>query len=301
MDLTRPVVYRGFNLNTTTTVPGQGIGTGLSGCVLDAFDPSDVDVVQYMEKRSQGDGMDASQPFLGARRIQMAGTLYALTRGLMYDALWELRAAMHAPLAYLDEPAGKGFQPLYFSVPTNRVTDYPASAIDMRVLAMPKAFEANISRDLVGGEDDDSLALPWQATMVCKDPYFMGEQPQLVDLSGGGTISGDFEHRGNAPSPLNMAIQVGTAAGTILLTAGGTTLTITVPAGANARIFRYKGDEKLLTLEDGTELPRMDLLTLGSTYHPLVPVGTGTNPFSVVFTTVVPQAGSQLWFFERFA
>lgn len=305
MDLTRNILYRDFYLNDENihenVTPGDSAGGGISGCSVEAVDFSDVDVVQFKEKRSQADGMDAGQPFLGERRINMTGTLYGLTRALLYDAYLDLRAALSPTLAYLDEPADKGFQPLYFSVPTNDAANFPLLAIDMRVLALPRAFEANFQRDLIGGDDDDQLALPWQAVFVCKDPSIMHDTPQDFDLSGGDD-SGDLDHRGNYPSPLNALITVGVEAGTIVFTLGGTTLTITVPAGADGRIFRYKGDDKLLTVEEGSvEVPRMDLLSLSGTAHPLVPPGVGTNPYDVNFTTVVPQAGSHFWYWERWA
>lgn len=158
----------------------DGLGKGIAGSVVDDFDPDDVDVVQFAEKRAEADGMDTGTPFLGARRIRLAGTIYGKTRGLCYDVLWQLRAAMSPVLASREIPADKGYLPMYFSVPTNDTDNYPSGAIEMRALVMPKAFRAPINRDQHGGVDGDALAMNWSAVMVMRDPNFEGITPQDV-------------------------------------------------------------------------------------------------------------------------
>lgn len=197
MDISRDVIYRGFKLNDGSIQDnfegGGGIGAGIDGCVIDSVDFSDVDVVQFMEKRSQEDGMDVGDVFKGVRRIRMAGTLYATTRALLFDSLWQLRAALDPALAQDEEPGDKGYQPLYFSVPTNRVDEYTSGAIDMRILAMPRAFQHIFQRDLHGGDDGDALAIMWNATLICRDPSIMGEEPQdypFPDVTGVTGITG---------------------------------------------------------------------------------------------------------------
>lgn len=174
MDTTRDIIYRGFTLNDEdiqeSIVGGGAAGSGIAGCVVDSVDFSDVDVVQWMEKRSQGDGSDAGDASLGVRRIRMAGTLYAKTRATLFDDLWTLRAALNPVLAQREEPLDKGYRPLYFSVPTNRINDYPLLAIPLQVKALPRAFQQLTQRDNLGGDDNDALAIPWQATFLCKDP-----------------------------------------------------------------------------------------------------------------------------------
>lgn len=186
MDTTRDIIYRGVYLNLAD-IPitgGGGLGTGIGpGCQMDTFDMSDVDVVQWTEKRSQADGNDAGDVFFGARRIRIAGTLYALTRGTLFDDLWSLRAALNPVLAQREEPGDKGYRPLYFSVPTNRIEDYPAGAIELQVYALPRAFQQLTRDDDIGGDDDQSLAVPWQATLICKDPGIYSADPVEVDFT----------------------------------------------------------------------------------------------------------------------
>lgn len=307
MDLTRDISYRGFLLNDAAALAnvtgGGGEGTGIVGCIVDSADFSDVDVVQFTEKRSQQDGMEAGVPFLGARRIRLAGTLYGLNRAQLYDSLMSLRAATSPVLSYRESPLDYGYQPLLFSIPTLRTEadEYPDGVILLRVLAMPRGLPHNIQKDMQGGDDDDALAIPWQATFICKDPTIQGQTPQDYDLTGSSPVSGNFVNRGNYICPLNMLINTGTAAGSITVSGGDSLFTITVPASTGSRIIRFKGEDKVLTVEeDNVEVPRMDLLTFsGDTTWPLI--ATGSTAYTVTFNTVTHGAGSHMWFYERYA
>ena len=305
-DLTLDIIYRGFVVNdediALNIVQGSGIGDGIAGSVVDSFDDSDVDVVQFAEKRSQQDGMDAGVPLLGMRRIRMSATLYGRTRALLYDSLMDLRAAFSPVLAYREEPLDYGYQPLYFSIPTNRIADYPAGAIPLMVKAMPRALSTPISRDMTGGDDNDSLAISWQATLICKDPSIMGATPQDYDIDRApGASTGNTVNRGHYICPVNMLIVVGTPAGSIACTIGDSVFTITVPASTGNRTIRFKGEDKVLTVEeDSVEVTRMDLLAFsGDTTWPFI--STGTTAYSVTYTSVTAASGSHMWFYERYA
>lgn len=321
MDTTRDILYRGYYLNLSTIADAplpDGIGQGLSGCVVDDFDPDDVDVVQFMEKRAEADGMDVGNPFLGGRRIRMAGTVYGKTRALAYDEQLALRAAMNPVLAQREIPDDHGFLPLYFSIPTNDTANFPSGARELRAMVMPKAFHCPTNRDEHGGVDSDQLSFNWSAVLVMRDPQFEGEQAQdyvfadtvvttggtaaastnLVTRNGHGLVAGDriyfttltggtglakntsyyviaaglttnvfsvsttsggsavdiltdysnvafakfttysgnFNNRGTYVSPLNMLFYVGSQAGTITVTAGGSVFTIAIPASTDAAV-----------------------------------------------------------------
>jgi hypothetical protein len=305
LDLTEDIIYRGFKLNDRAigdNLTGGGeTASGIFGCVVDSVDFSDTDVVQFIEKRSQQDGMDAGDVFLGTRRVRMAGTLYHVTRALLFDALWELRAAMSPVLAQRESPLDRGYCPLYFSTPTNRIEEYDTAAIDLRMLALPRSFQAMIARDAMGGEETDSLAIPWQATFICKDPSIMGATPQDYDIDAGGTVRGDILNRGSYLCPVNMLIVTGSGAGTIACSVGDSVFTIGVPASTGARTFRFKGEDKVLTVEEAdVEVPRMDLITFsGDATWPLV--SHGTSPYTITYSSVTPAAGSHMWMYERYA
>lgn len=185
MDTTRDIIYRGYTLNEESLdiTGGGGVGSGISGCKVHSFDLSDVDVVQWTEKRSQADGNDAGDVFLGQRRVRMRGTLYSLSRGAIFDDLSTLRAAFNPVLAQREEPADKGYRPLYFAVPTLRLTDYPTGVIELQVKAMPRAFNQTSEDDAMGGDDEDALATPWQATLVCAKPDILSADPVTVNFT----------------------------------------------------------------------------------------------------------------------
>jgi hypothetical protein len=181
MDTTRDILYRGYYLNLSTIADDpipDGIGQGISGCVVDDFDPDDLDVVQFMEKRAEADGMDAGNPFLGGRRIRMSGTVYGTTRALAYDEMMTLRSILHPVLAQREIPDDHGFLPLYFAIPTNDTANFPSGAREMRALVMPKAFHCPINRDSHGGTDSDALSFIWTAVFEMRDPQFEGETAQ---------------------------------------------------------------------------------------------------------------------------
>lgn len=306
MDTTRDILYRDFLLNDAdirdSIEAGTGIGKGIDGSVVDSWDTSDIDIVQFLEKRALGDGMDAGDVFHGGRRIRIAGTHYGSTRALLYDRLDEFMAATNAVLAQRESPLDKGFRPLYFAKPTNRV-EYDDGGIALFANARPGPRQYIIQRDQQGGDDAHSLAVPYQASFIMRDPAFYGTDLVDIDLSAPtlGIVAGDFVNRGNYISRLNMLVEVGAVAGSIAITAGGSTFTISVPASTGDRIIRYKGADKVLTFEEnGIEVIRYDkLVQAASVQHPLIP--PGTSAYSVTFTTVVPQVGSHMWFYEAYS
>lgn len=300
MDTTRDIIYRTFQLNNKDIREEITAGGRIDGSVVDSWDLSDVDVTQFMEKRALQDGMDVGDVYLGSRRLKLAGTIYGSNRALFFDRLDEFSAALSPVLAQREVPLDKGYRPLYFSKPTED-SRYPEGIIELYVNALPRMRQFIIQRDQQGGEDSHGLAVPWQAAFIMRDPVIYGLEPVEVDLSGGGTVSGDFINRGNYIARLNLLVEVGSVAGSISITAGGITVTISVPASTGDRIIRYKGFDKVLTIEENSaEVIRMDKLTLpASGQHPIIP--PGASPYVVTFTTVVPQAGSIMWFQESYA
>jgi hypothetical protein len=307
MDTTRDIIFRTYVLNDedieSSIVGGGAAGSGITGCVVDTFDFSDVDVVQWMEKRSQADGSDAGDASLGPRRIRVAGTLYATTRNTLFDELFTLRAALNPVLAQREEPLDKGYRPLYFSVPTNRLADYPAGAIELMVKALPRGIQHVTQRDSIGGEDDESLAIPWQATFICKDPSIYGASPVEVDITAAAapvTQAATWDNRGTYLGKFNALFVVDAAAGSIAVTVGDSTFTITVPASTVSRTIRVKDDKVLTFEESGAETLQMSRIAFtGDTTWPLIDPGV-TN-YSVTFTGCAPQAGGRIWFYEQYA
>lgn len=260
MDTTKDIIYRNFKLNDSSLKDvafPDGLGEGIAGCLIDDFDPDDLDVVQFQEKRAEADGMDVGKPFLGGRRIRIDGTIYGKTRGLCYDLLHQLRATLNPVLASREIPGDKGYLPMYFSVPTNNTADFPSGAIDMRALVMPKVIRVPINRDQHGGDDGDAMAMSWSAVLVMRDPAFEGSTPRdvafantvvlaggtaaaatdLITITGHGLVAGDRIYAtrlvGGTGLALNTSYYVIAAGLTanafaVSLTSGGAAVNITV-------------------------------------------------------------------------
>jgi hypothetical protein len=294
----KSVLYRNFDLNSVSTIPGQGIGSGLAGCQLDSVDWSDLDVVQFTEKRALSDGLDVGPPTLGGRRMTMTGTLYGVTRALLYDNLRELRATLNPVLAYREEPGSLGYLPMYFSEPTNDIDNWPDGAIPMRVLVMPHNFQASTVRNATGGDDGDSLALPWSALLTMRDPRLYAECPIEIPFTPTQSVSDNVNNPGAYPTPVNGLWVVSGHAGTITIAIGDSQLVITIPTSSGERIVRMKGDDKVLTFEENdVEVLAMDAIAFqnSTTWPQMTP---GSSAYSVTFGggLVLADTNSMLWF-----
>lgn len=310
MDLTRPVAYRGFQLNTPIN-PGGGLP--LDGCQLDDVDYHEVAAYGYREKRSLSDGLDASDVFLGARTVRLAGTLYGQSHGDLFDTLAELRAALLPTSAFSESPGDLGYLPLTFEEATLDLTNYSTGYISkmMRVRAMGTPRFA-VVRDHVGGVSQYGLSIKWEVVMEAKDPriYFQTPVEKFFNNTGGSNSgAGTVANKGAYPSPLMIEIHVASAHAdrVVTLTGFGSVIEITVPGPSGTeRVARYNGVEKYLTLEEaGTEVLRMDLLEFPSgLQHPLVPPGTSSyswNSKKIDGTNQNVHASSRFWFWEAWA
>ena len=304
MDLAegKSVLYRNFDLNSITQAAGQDIGSGLGGCQVDHVDWSDLDVVQFSEKRSLADGLDVGVPYLGGRRMTMTGTLYGVTRALLYDALRDLSAVLNPVLAYREEPGSLGYLPLYFSEPTNDIDNWPDGAIPMRVLAMPHNFQHSIVRNATGGDDGQALAIPWSCLFTMRDPRIYAECPIEIAFTPTSSVADDVNNPGIYPAPLNGEWIVTSHAGTITIAMGDSQLTITIPTSSGQRIVRMKGEDKILTIEeDSTEALAMNAITFqNSTTWPLMPPGISAYSVSFGSGLVLADTNSKLWFWPAF-
>lgn len=304
MDLTRPVTYRGFALNSAT----EAAGNPATGCAIDSVDYSDVDAVGYEEKRSMADGYDASDVFLGKRRVVLAGTLYGADRADLHDRLQNLRFAISPTSAYAESPGDFGYLPLNFDVPTKDLTNWPTGFISQMIRVRPaRILQWSLNRDQVGGADMGN-SLRWQALLDARDPriYAFAEKDYTawVGRTGTETPAPSFFNRGDYPGPLNILLQApaGAAASVLTLNIAGTTMLLSMPTHASqVQVLRYDGTDKVVRLTIGavTSL-RMDLLSFpaGKT-HPLIT--PGSNPFTYSRSGAAIGAGSHMWFWESWA
>lgn len=300
MDLTRPVEYRGLQLNDAATQPNGPI----VGIQLDTADYSEVPAVGYSEKRSAGDGFDSSDVFLGARRVVLAGTVYGADRADLFDRLQSLRLAFSPTSAYADSPGTFGYIPLDFDVPTNDIA-FPSGFIAQCLRVRPSRMPSwAIRRDQIGGVTDNGLAVQWQAALDAKDPRVYAQvQQDFATWVGRTSGSGTFTNKGDYPAPLDILLfaPAGAAAATLDLVIAGSNMHLKMPTNATKpQILRYDGGEKVVRLQvDTTITLRMDLLSFtAGTTHPLIK--PGSNPFTYARGVAI-GAGSHMWFWESWA
>jgi len=304
MDLTQAVTYRGYNLNNAVVAAGI-----ITGSQIDTIDYSNIASVGYREKRSLSDGLDASDVYLGARYIHLAGTIYGATREDVFDVLQDLRAALLATAALAESPTTLGYMPLAFSEPTADHVTWPTGFIAKQMYARPFNTPAiRIDRDHIGGDANRGFSVQWSVDMEARDPrIYLQTLNQTYFNAAGNTSSGSgsVTNRGPYPAPLDILIFVpaGTADRVVTLTAFGTVTKITVPSSPNDRTARYDGSEKILTLEEqGVQTLRMDLLEFpGALTHPLVPTGVSSYSWTcknIAGTNANINASSRFWFAE---
>lgn len=313
MDLTRPVRFRGLNLNTAASA---GAGDPISGIALEQVLIGGAPGVGYVEKRSMADGYDASDVYLGRRVWRARATVYGLTRADLFDRVQDLMSCIHPTASYLDDVGAKGYLPLTYEVPTMDVDNWTEETADgiglgyayrtLQVYARPLGQpDQIIDRDRIGGSMNKGLAVPMQWAWDLIDPRVYVQEEQSVSLAGAGPfLNVAIENRGDYPTPVNILLIVpaGQPAGSVDFTIGTSSgFTITVPDSTEEQVIRYSARAKVLTVtEEAVETVRMDLLDLqGEDTHPQIMPGEGA--FSMVLTGVTFDTDSRLFFNEAYA
>lgn len=288
MDINSDVTYRTLLINFVGHTPPDGIDQGIEGITLDEVDYSDVSIAQTIEKSANKDGVDVGEPFLAARTMDLTGTVYGVTRAKMFDDLQVLRRTFNARSAFREDPVNKGFLPLYFSVPTDRVDEFPERRIDLKAYLLPRSLRVRSNRDRDGGKEGDAAAARWTAQLQARDPLIYGAEDVVVPWGQWGN-GGVLPNRGDMEAVVQATWTVGVTAGTISLTIDGVELVVTVPAGSAGRVITYDGRSRILRLLDnGVLTTRMDLMSADT--HPVV--APGGSPYNHVITDATLTTGS---------
>jgi len=169
MDLTRPVTFRDFELNTVgfSTATGAA-GSAKYGCTVDSVDYSELQVRQFTNPLSRGDGLDVGGVWIGGRIVRMTGTIYGLSRQQAYDFYDELAAKM------LPESGTLGLYQLGFYV----VGEFTFQ--QKTLVVRPEGLHVRWDRHTLGGTQDSlPLAIPWSAS-------FFDPSPAQIGMAGGG-------------------------------------------------------------------------------------------------------------------
>lgn len=301
MDLTRPILYRGVNLND-----GETAVEGIEGTIVQRVRYAGVPGVGYTEKRALGDGRYASDVYQDWRLIQMDAVTHALSRGDLYDRLAAVVAAFTPRAAYVESPGDKGFLPLQFFWPTDDIAWGIDGEIQLFIRARPRGQpDFVIDRDQTGGDDNDPLAVNWSVVLEAIDPRIYVLPRQDTDLTTASSPVA-LTNRGVYPAPLDVILVIPAASGTatFTLTGAGADMTLEIPNDAQARTVRVSSTDQVVTSklgENGTETLAMSLLvnSVANRQWPVVePGGAISVGFSCDKTL---GAGSRLMYYEAFA
>ena len=236
MDLSRPVYYRGLNLNDATAAAGR---MPISGRQLDQVSIGAVTGVGYTEKRSQADGRDSSDVYLDGRRFLLSGSVFGESRSEAFDKLQEIRSVFTPTGAFADRPGAYGYLPLAWQEPTLD-SRYPLDDVtqlrfrdlyaNCRPLATP---EVRMDRDRSGGKEGLGAGFQYSVQLEARDPRIYVDPAVTQDLVDNTTSqSGTWENRGDYPSPLKALFVINPHAATtgrITVEAGGSQMLIQVP------------------------------------------------------------------------
>lgn len=233
MDLSKTISYTYISsgtstatlqLNTRTETAG---GIPASGYLVDQVNVSDIEVAAYAEKRALQDGVDASDVYLGRRRIAMIVSVYGSTRGDFWDKTQDLLAAFSPTIAYTADSANLGFLPLDFYQPTADIVTWPTSAypngIPLRYYARPSLIPTyEINRDTDGGTAGIGLTKKFRVSLVCRDPRKYA-QTETTSQTTTLTNNGDYP-----TIPRFVYISATSATGTWIGTLNGASWTVNV-------------------------------------------------------------------------
>jgi hypothetical protein len=304
MDLSRPVVYRGVNINDLT-IPNGG---PLDGYRVDAFEMRPVDGIGYREKRSLDDGEDFSRVYLSGRTYVLRGTVFAITLGSLHDRMSVLRTLFNPVLCYADDEPGHGFLPLSFSWLTENTNDFETGIISVAAGVRP-AYVPGFdilrasSSDFDVNDNEGGFSIPYQVVLLAKDPRIYGST--VTDAFPAGASS--LVSRGNYYSPVFIELVAPASSATQItttLTGFGTVMTIRVPGneGAVKRTLRVDSYRKVATLQVGNAVtPRLDLVSFSSgiTYPKAIP---GVNAYTWTKDSgQTPDATSRIFFQEAWS
>jgi hypothetical protein len=332
MDLSKSISYRGLELN------GVALETGrtLRGIAVENVDYSAIEVTAYTEKRAGSDGIHASDVYLGARRVEMSGHVYAANIAEMFDYLHVLRSVFSPTSAYQDSPGDRGFLPMHVQQSTEDHQSFPALTVPVATPAglvplymnlrptLPVRFNINRDRQDASSKvgtihGTRPTAIPWNVTLAAKDPRVYIDPDQSVPIDGAAASGGggNATNRGDYETPLNVILIIGATVPPVsefrITGLNGIDMRIKIEAKANT-VYRWFGDDRVLMTEDiaggsgiNPLILRMDLVTFHTKQRkPMVPASI--NPPSRPFTTpflywrgVALAAGSRLFWSEAFA
>ena len=260
MDLNLTINYNGFTVNGNLTRAAGG--GAASGYAVEQVEPSVVGIRAFTAPRAQHDGRDASNIYLDSRQFSAIITVYGSTKGDFWDKTQALLAAFSPTLAYAADTAALGYLSWNFYQPTADSVTYPGGiplAYKVRPLHTPTYV---IRRDEDGGAASKGLAKQFRVTMEARDPRKIAQAETTVTISTSTTTA---TNRGDYPAEATIVIFSSSATGTLALTIGSNTFSVTIDALSQTYTLYsvdgtlYKGVNLAMSLlSTGAVIPQLD-------------------------------------------
>lgn len=304
MDLTRAVGYRGLGLNT---IRFDAATRDMVGIEITSVEYGNVLGHGYDEKRALADGFDKSDVFMGKRLISLAGNVYGRTRAEAFDLYMQLVDKLTPTDAYEAYPSTRGYSSMDFYIPVPVSATWPTGLIHLIASVRPLASPgARFDSDRHGGQDNQALAIPWNAQLDARIPDLVNFDSTTVSLNIVGKVqSGTLHNRGNRPASLWVRLLVPpnfngtTENGAVIIRVGANRFRIVVPRSGQSQEISYDTGEKILTINGRV---RMDCLNLlNGVIHPKVLPGRQSYGFDRNTSTLALKTGSVLRFRDTFA
>lgn len=307
MDLRRPITYRTLTLNGAEGGPGGN--QPIDGMRIVRVRYGNVQAVGYKEKRALDDGLDASDTYLAGRDLTIMGEVFGQNKARLFDSLDLLRLKFTATDAYAESPATRGYLPLAFSQPTEKILYYPSGFVDRVLNVRPVAQpEHDIEFGPLGGNDSRGFVVPYVSHLEARDPRFYAPTEVSTALDGAaGTVSGTLTNRGNYPTPLNFTFfraAADSAESVHHFTGMGTDMEVTIPAGGvNRSVLIDSKDKVCLYVQGSSTTLRMDLVEFnaGTTWPRVPPTPEGDSPAGWTLVRQKLSSPSRMFFIEAWA
>lgn len=292
MDLSAPISYNGLTISGLTQTAG---GKPSSGMVIENIDISDVDVDAYLEKRALHDGLNATDIYLGGRRVSIDAGIYGSTKAHGWDQLQAFVRAFNPRIAYNDNSGALGFANFDFRQPTTSTATWAAGYIPLRMGLRPlRPVRYSVSRAASIGGDADGVSFRANALLIAKDPRKYVQTatgPINVDAAvRTATSNGDFP-----TSPIFSWTMTAAGSASLTLIIDGRSTAINM-SGQTSGTWTFDFSTRALS-KAGTLFPQ---LIVSSTGFPDIQPGT-TTTYTRANASGVSNGWIQMTYTDAFA
>jgi hypothetical protein len=168
VDLSAPIIYNSLTISGNTVTSG---GAPMTGAAIDRINVSDIDVAAYLERRALTDGLNASDVYLGGRRVVIDAGVFGSTIAHGWDQLQAFQRAFHPRIAYNADTANLGFIAFKFRQPTTSTGIYAGGFIPLQLYLRPtRPVQYVVDRASTGGVGGKGIAFRAHAELVARDP-----------------------------------------------------------------------------------------------------------------------------------